>query len=69
MLIYLNDRIKIFNFIKFNKKVFMYFYCFYLSKKLFSDTENIMIIKNQNLFERIVTLKKNMNYLNNIRFL
>ena len=44
-----------------------------LSEKLFSDTGNTMTVKrtslNQNLFERIVTLKKNMNYLNNIRFL
>ncbi len=71
MLIYLNSKIKISNFIKFSKKIFMYFCCFYLNKKLFSDAKNTIIIKrislNQNLFKKIVILKKNVNYLNNMK--
>jgi len=40
------------------------------SERLFSDAGNTMTVKktslNQNLFERMVILKKNVNYLDNI---
>ena len=41
-----------------------------VSERLFSDAGNTMTVKrtllNQNLFERMVILKKNMNYIGNI---